>query len=161
VAALTEPRRIADWLTAATVEPYEGGEIALDFGRPTTSSTAASPRGARRELAYEWCFPDGHDFARVVDARGRRRRALVMLVHKLLPTNEVPRYGAGGDAHLERLAGYLAGRMPDFQPRFEELRRSTRRSPRAEALLGAGPPGSRTRPATATDQGRATLPQSV
>jgi uncharacterized protein YndB with AHSA1/START domain len=121
-AALTEPRRIAEWLTKATCEPRQDGEVVLDFGPGNVVTGRITIWEPPRSLSYGWRFPDGHG-SRVswtLEADGEGTR--LTLVHELLRAGEASGDAAGWHTYLERLAGHLDGEIPDFQQRFEELR---------------------------------------
>jgi hypothetical protein len=50
------------------------------------------------------------------------RATRLTLVHSLLTADMAPGYGAGWHAHLEQLAGHLAGDVPEWVPLYRELR---------------------------------------
>jgi hypothetical protein len=61
------------------------------------------------------------------------RATVLTLEHELLQPETSSGYGAGWHAHLDRLEGHLAGSVPEWDSRFEELR------PRYEGLVAALP----------------------
>lgn len=122
--ALTEPARLSEWLAQATVEPGLGGEIGLDFGEDGSEGGRITAWDPPRVLAYEWNFvgesPTHVRFELDVVADGSATR--LVLEHTLLAHEVSPGYGAGWHAHLDQLAGHLAGDVPDWDARFEALR---------------------------------------
>lgn len=129
-AALSEPARLGDWLTDATVEPQSGGAIELDFGENGVCRGTIGVWDPPRTLEYGWRFPDGHDSTVrwELEARGDGTTE-VTLVHSLLRSTDAPGYGAGWHAFLDRLAGHLGGETADWGERFAALR------PRYEELV--------------------------
>jgi uncharacterized protein YndB with AHSA1/START domain len=121
-AALTEPERLGDWLAAAEVEPGPGGTITLDFGEGGIEKCRITTWDPPRVLAYEWNFlgekPTHVSWKLVADGSATR----LTLEHTLLDAGVAPDYGAGWHAHLDQLAGHLAGEVPEWGELFEELR---------------------------------------
>jgi uncharacterized protein YndB with AHSA1/START domain len=122
-AALSEPARLAEWLAEAEVVPGPDGSISLDFGeggRETGRITAWDPP---RLLAYEWLFvgeEPSHvrwELTAVEDGRATR----LTLEHTRLEPAVSSGYGAGWHAHLDQLAGHLAGSVPSWDELFAEL----------------------------------------
>lgn len=122
--ALTEPERLGEWLAAAEVEGGLGGTITLDFGEGGTEKCRISVWDPPRSLVYDWNFV-GESPSRVswdlqvVDDGAATR---LTLEHTLLDAGVAPDYGAGWHAHLDQLAGHLAGEVPAWDALFAELR---------------------------------------
>jgi uncharacterized protein YndB with AHSA1/START domain len=121
-AALTEPARIGGWLTDASVDPREGGEISFDFGPDNVVRGVITAWLPPHELEYGWRFPDGHDSQVRWTLEPDGDGTLLTLVHERLRQEQATGYGAGWHTYVDRLAGHLDGNLPEFQPRFEELR---------------------------------------
>jgi uncharacterized protein YndB with AHSA1/START domain len=122
--ALTEPDRLEEWLTAATFEHREGGAVSFDFGEGGVCGGRVLVFSPPTLLEYEWIFPNG-DRSVVrwqLGAVDGRRATRLTLVHSLLTADMAPGYGAGWHAHLEQLAGHLAGDVPEWVPLYQELR---------------------------------------
>ena len=108
-AALTEPDRLAQWLTEATFEPREGGRVAFDFGDGGTCTGTVLVWDPPAVLEYGWDFPDESrsvvrwELAEDGDGGG----TAVTLVHRLLGPATAVGYGAGWHAHLDLLAEQL------------------------------------------------------
>lgn len=121
-AALTEPDRLRQWLTQATVDPRLGGRVAFDFGDDGTCDGTITVWDPPAVLEYGWSFPsEGDSVVRwelAADGGGTRLR----LVHSRLAAAAGPGYGAGWHAHLDGLAGHLAGTTVDWDARYAELR---------------------------------------
>jgi uncharacterized protein YndB with AHSA1/START domain len=121
-AALTEPERLGEWLAAAEVEPGPDGTITLDFGEGGIEKCRITTWDPPRALAYEWNFlgenPTHVSWNLAVDGSATR----LTLEHTLLDAGVAPDYGAGWHAHLDQLAGHLAGDVPEWGELFEELR---------------------------------------
>jgi uncharacterized protein YndB with AHSA1/START domain len=131
--ALTEPERLGDWLAAAQVEPGLGGSITLDFGEGGIEKCPITAWDPPRSLAYEWNFV-GESPTHVsweLEPADDGAATRLTLEHTLLDAGITPDYGAGWHAHLDQLAGHLAGDTPAFDARFETLR------PRYEELAAA------------------------
>jgi uncharacterized protein YndB with AHSA1/START domain len=123
-AALTEPAALAEWLADATVLPGEGGQLILDFGEGGREAGRITVWVPPRALAYEWNFTGGQP-SQVqwwLTATEDGRTTLLTLEHRLLRPDVSPGYGAGWHAHLDQLEGHLAGSVPEWAGRYEELR---------------------------------------
>ena len=122
--ALTEPKRLGDWLAAAEVEPGPDGTITLDFGEGGIEKCRITVWDPPRALAYEWNFVGekpthvSWELEEVGDGAATRLR----LEHTLLDEGVAPDYGAGWHAHLDQLTGHLAGDTPAWDGLFETLR---------------------------------------
>jgi uncharacterized protein YndB with AHSA1/START domain len=131
--ALTEPARLGEWLAAAEVEPGPTGTITLDFGEGGIEQCRITAWDPPRSLAYEWNFvgetPTHVSWQLEAVADGATTR--LTLEHTLLEAGVAPDYGAGWHAHLDQLAGHLAGEVPDWGDLFQALR------PRYAALATA------------------------
>ena len=123
-AALTEPDRLGEWLAAAEVEPGLGGTITLDFGEGRTEDCRITVWDPPRALAIEWNFlgetPSNVSWELEVVEEGAA--TMLRLEHTRLDAGVAPEYGAGWHAHLDQLAGHLAGSVPAWDGLFEELR---------------------------------------
>ena len=121
-AALTEPERIAAWLTDASFDPRQGGAVVFDFGDGGRCTGTVSVWDPPAVLEYGWDFPDEeHSVVRwelVADGDGTR----LTLTHRLLRPVTTPGYGAGWHAHLDQLAGHLSGTGVAWEDRYRELR---------------------------------------
>jgi uncharacterized protein YndB with AHSA1/START domain len=133
-AALTEPDRLAQWLTEATFQPREGGRVAFDFGDGGTCTGTVLVWDPPAVLEYGWDFPDESrsvvrwELAEDGDGDG----TAVTLVHRLLGPATAVGYGAGWHAHLDQLEAHVTGGGDvDWAARYQALR------PAYEAL-GAG-----------------------
>jgi uncharacterized protein YndB with AHSA1/START domain len=123
-AALTEPRRLAEWLADAIVEPGEGGSIELDFGEGGKQRGRITVWEPPRALAYEWQFT-GERASLVhwqLSELDDGRATVLTLEHSLLPPEIAAGYGAGWHSHLDQLEGHLGGDVPDWADRYEALR---------------------------------------
>lgn len=132
--ALTEPARLGEWLAAAEVEPGLDGTITLDFGEGGIERCRITAWDPPRSLAYEWNFVGespthvSWELEMVDDGAATR----LTLEHTLLEAGIAPNYGAGWHAHLDQLAGHLAGEARDWgelfaalQPRYAEIAAAT------------------------------------
>jgi uncharacterized protein YndB with AHSA1/START domain len=122
-AALTEPEQLGDWLATATVDLRVGGHVSFDFdGEVCHGEVLACEPPAL--LEYEWRFPDEHRSVVRWTLRPADdgRRTVLTLVHQLLTPDIATGYGAGWHAHLDQLAGHLAGDTPDWLERYQALR---------------------------------------
>ncbi len=128
--ALTEPERLGEWLAQAVLEHREGGAVGFDFGEGGVCGGRVLVFDPPIALEYEWDFPN-EDRSVVrweLRATDGERSTHLTLVHSLLGPDVVPGYGAGWHAHLDQLAGYLAGDVPEWvllytelRPRYDEL----------------------------------------
>lgn len=132
--ALTDPTRLARWLTGATFEHRVGGAVAFDFGEGGVCTGTVTAWDPPEVLEYGWDFPDeAHSVVRwelAADGDG----TVLTLVHRLLPPAASTGYGAGWHAHLDGLGAELdgGGRAVDWDARYLELR------PAYDALAGGG-----------------------
>jgi uncharacterized protein YndB with AHSA1/START domain len=123
-AALTEPERLAEWLAEAVVEGRKDGSMTLDFGEGGKEGGRITVWDPPRVLAYEWQFT-GETPSQVrweLSELDGGRITVLTLEHALLPADGAAGYGAGWHGHLDQLEGHLAGSVPDWSARFEELR---------------------------------------
>jgi len=122
--ALTEPASLGEWLAAAEVEPGPEGTITLDFGEGGIEKCRITLWDPPRALAYEWNFlgekPTHVSWELETVSDGAATR--LTLEHTLLDAGVAPDYGAGWHAHLDQLAGHLAGDTPEWGDLFETLR---------------------------------------
>ena len=109
-AALTEPARFADWLAPGEIDPRLGGAVKLNF--PDSGVVIDSTISAfepRRVLEYSWSA-HGEPLRPLrfeLESVGAATRLVVTLG---VPASEdAARTAAGWAAHLEMLAGALAG----------------------------------------------------
>jgi uncharacterized protein YndB with AHSA1/START domain len=123
-AALTEPQRLAEWLTDAVVEAGEGGSIGLDFGEGGKQTGRITVWDPPRALAYEWQF-SGEQASLVrwqLSELDEGRITVLTLEHSQLPPEIAAGYGAGWHGHLDQLEGHLGGDVPDWADRYAALR---------------------------------------
>jgi uncharacterized protein YndB with AHSA1/START domain len=122
--ALTEPERLREWLTEATVVPGPEGSITLDFGSDGgTEGGRITDWDPPRALAYEWNFvgeePSHVRFELTAVSDGSATR--LVLEHTRLESAAAAGYGAGWHAHLDQLEGHLEGTPVPWDSRFEAL----------------------------------------
>ncbi len=123
-AALTEPERLREWLTEASVVPGPEGSITLDFGSDGgTEGGRITEWDPPQALAYEWNFvgeePSHVRFELTAVSDGSVTR--LVLEHTRLEKAAGPGYGAGWHAHLDQLEGHLRGEAVRWDNRFEAL----------------------------------------
>lgn len=122
-AALTEPARLARWLTESTVEPREGGRVAFDFGEGGTCTGTVVAWDPPAVLEYGWDFPDETRSVVRWELAADGDGTVLTLVHRLLGPATAAGYGAGWHAHLDQLGAALTGGDDvDWMARYEELR---------------------------------------
>lgn len=121
-AALTEPDRLRQWLTVATVEPGEGGRVAFDFGSDGTCDGTITVWDPPSVLEYGWSFSSEGDSVVRWELAADGDGTLLTLVHSRLVAASGPGYGAGWHAHLDGLAGHLGGEPVDWDERYRALR---------------------------------------
>lgn len=120
--ALTDPRRLARWIAEVEGDLRPGGQFHARF----TSSWDGMGR-------VEVCEPPrrllltmspGQQDETVIEARlaADGDQTLLVIEERGLPPGELAAHGAGWQAHVEDLAGHLAGREPaDWRSRWTEL----------------------------------------
>lgn len=122
--ALTDPRRLADWLGDVEGDLRLGGEFrALFFasGWEGTGRVEACEPGHRLLVATRQ--PDAPE-EQVIEVTVRADAGKTFLVweERGMPVGLVAAYGAGVQVHVEDLAAYLAGgERCDADARFVEL----------------------------------------
>jgi uncharacterized protein YndB with AHSA1/START domain len=121
--ALTEPDRLARWMTGTSVQPGLGGRIVHDFGDDGTCGGAILAWEPPRLLEYEWRFPGETESVvrfelHALAADGTR----LVLTHRRLGAEQATGYGAGWHAYLDTLASEVDGLEPvDWGERFAEV----------------------------------------
>lgn len=121
--ACTTPDRLARWIARVSGDLRVGGTAEVTF-----TSTATGPmrievceRPHRLLLTMEPGSEDQSEIEAWLQSEGERTRLVVE--ERGLPADKLHFYGAGWQAHLEDLAGYLAGRDGSrWQSRWPELR---------------------------------------
>ena len=107
---MTEPARLATWLTEGQIEPAFGGSVRLDFeGSGTVIDCRVSAFEPGRTLEFSWSQP-GEPLRPVrwdIEADGAGARLTLTIK---TPAGEDPgKACAGWDAHMAMLAAALAG----------------------------------------------------
>jgi uncharacterized protein YndB with AHSA1/START domain len=126
--ALTEPDRLARWLANVEGDLRVGGIVQARF-----TSTWEGPG------RIDVCDPPKHlvltmepgtDDEAVIEAvlTGENERTRLVIEERGLPLDDLHKYGAGWQAHIEDLGRYLAGGQSNWKARWTEL------SPRYESL---------------------------
>lgn len=117
-AALTDPRQLTGWLAPVTAfDARVGGRIALDFadgGAVEGEIVALEPA---RMLEYTWRFTGEDESVVRFEIEPRERGTLLVLDHRRLGREHGAGYGAGWEAHLDR----LQDRRVEWERRFAEL----------------------------------------
>jgi uncharacterized protein YndB with AHSA1/START domain len=123
-AALTVPDQLAQWLAPGEIELRPGGAACLAFGASgvviDSAVTAVEPE---RLLEYSWSGPG--EALRPIrwELQPLGARTLLNLTVTLPAHEDVARSTAGWAAHLEMLAGHLAGASVQFPlPTFRAAR---------------------------------------
>jgi uncharacterized protein YndB with AHSA1/START domain len=120
-AALVDPGQLARWLAPAQLEPRAGGTIRIEFGRDQTVAGTVLVWEPPRVLEYEWRFPGESESIVRFELSAHGAGTLLVLDHARLSAQHAVGYGAGWHAHLDRLAGALAGSDVEWEPRFDEV----------------------------------------
>ena len=117
-AALTDPRQLGGWLAPVTAwEERVGGRIALDFGGDGSVDGEILALEPGRVLEYSWRFAGEDESVVRLELEPREQGTLLVLDHRRLAREHGAGYGAGWDAHLDR----LRDRSVDWDERFGEL----------------------------------------
>lgn len=137
---LTKPEYLATWLAEGEVDQRVGGQVELRFNIqevPERKSAGDIVRGVvtRCEpphvLAYSWIFASAGrppaespvpDSVVTFELEARGENVLLVLTHRRLPTDMMPRFCAGWHTHLGILRARLRGDEPEpFLPVFQRL----------------------------------------
>jgi uncharacterized protein YndB with AHSA1/START domain len=119
---LTEPERLARWLTDSTVEPGVGGHIEHDFGDGGTCGGTVLTWDPPHALEYEWRFPDETESVVRFELHPHEGGTRLLLVHRRLGRKLAEGYGAGWHAFLDTLASLLDGLAPvNWDERYAEV----------------------------------------
>ena len=141
-AALTDPIRLADWLSAATVEPREGGRYELFTERPRPMTGRITVWEPPRVLEYSWDTGDAPintvRWELSPDGAGTK----LVLRHLGMQFHWVGLVLPGWHSLLERLDGLLAGTpKPDSMERWRALQAVYVAEYKLEGVLLDPPPG--------------------
>jgi len=125
--ALTDPRRLADWLGEVEGDLRLGGEFRAHFFASGWEGTgrveACEPPHrllVRTKDADEPDAPHEHAIEAALNADGNQ--TILVWEERGMPVALLAAYGAGVQVHVEDLAAYLAGRgRCDATARFDEL----------------------------------------
>lgn len=136
--AITDPRRLAQWLCEVEGDLRTGGDVRIHyFGsgwEGTCRIEACEPphrfqiRGKDEGLSYET--------VKEVVLTSMGDHTLLVVEERGMPADKVAAYGAGNQIEVEDLASYLAGdkaedaeeRWKALQPAYEELAGATDRN---------------------------------
>jgi uncharacterized protein YndB with AHSA1/START domain len=119
--ALTDPERLARWLTATSLEPRVGGAVEHDFDGDVVTGTIEVWEPPR-SLAYSWIFSDGTASQLRIDLAPSPAGTELTLRHTGLPDRIATGYGAGWHGYLDRLEAIVVGDVPpSWDDRFSEL----------------------------------------
>ena len=123
-AALTDPRRLADWLGDVEGDLRLGGEFRARFFASEWEGTGrvdvCEPSQRLLVLTSDADEPAEHATEATLTADGDQ--TILVWEERGLPVDHLPAYGAGVQVHVEDLAAYLAGRdRCDAATRFGEL----------------------------------------
>ena len=124
-AALTDPRRLGDWLADATrFELVVGGDVHFRFGHAGEVHGRVRAVEPKRLLEYTWTY--GGEVESVVrfEIVPGEEGCLLVLDHRQLGRDAGAEYGAGWHAHLDKLEAALQGGSVDFLERYLDLRPS-------------------------------------
>jgi uncharacterized protein YndB with AHSA1/START domain len=132
---LTKPELLKTWFADVTLEPRDGGAVEVRFGGEAceTGGVQGTIREYRKPhvIAFSWIQwhqkPDGSredidegEVRFALEERGDK--VLLTLLHRGLPTRELPGHGAGWHAYLDNLESRISGGGGiDFRQVFREL----------------------------------------
>ena len=121
-AALTTPDGLEAWLAPTKVDLRPGGAMDIDFGEDGLAGGIILELEPPNLLEYEWGFPGEPDSILRFELTSRDDGTMLVLEHRLLPTNQSVGYSAGWHAHLDHLDAVVTGREPgSWDERFNEL----------------------------------------
>ena len=120
--AITDDSYLADWLAPARIEPLLGGTVYIDFGDDQEVHGVVNVFEPPHTLEYTWTFTGEPDSTLRFDLSSVDGGTLLVLEHRLLPSDQAPGYGAGWHAHLDMLSARVEATEPiDWAERFNEV----------------------------------------
>ncbi|HEV2677007.1 MAG TPA: SRPBCC family protein [Aliidongia sp.] len=141
-AALTDPARLADWVSPALVEPRAGGryELFTERARPMTGRilTWEPPH----LLEYSWDTGDAPESVVRCELTTEGDGTTLVFLHKGVIAKWIALVLPGWHSLLERLQGLLAGQpKPDAMERWRELQAVYIDHYKLEGVIIDPPPG--------------------
>jgi uncharacterized protein YndB with AHSA1/START domain len=122
--SVTEPERVARWLSPIEGDLREGGSFAVHFDDGDARFTIDTCE-APSTLAVRW-HHDGRDSVVRISCRDLGAdRARLTLVHELLSQAQAPEYAGGWHWHLDTFDGVIGDREAD-RTDWEDLARHYR-----------------------------------
>ena len=127
--ALTERAELAAWLAPATIEPWEGGAVTIEFeGEDSLTTGTVLTWAPYTTLEHSWHYTGEDRLVVRYDLTPVAGGTELTLVHRLLQGDQAAGHGAGWHAHLASLTAVLAGTTTDWEtdfaaelPRYREL----------------------------------------
>jgi uncharacterized protein YndB with AHSA1/START domain len=119
--AITEPHRLARWIATVEGDLKVGGTVQTRFTSTWEGPGRIDVCDPPRHLVVTM-EPETEDEAvieAVLTAEGERTRLVVE--ERGLPLDVLYKHGAGWQAHIEDLGGYLAGGESEWKARWQEL----------------------------------------
>ena len=123
-AALTEPKKLVEWLAAAEIELTEGGRIQLAFANTgDLMNGKVTQVQARSILAYTWNSEDADESVVRWELTPEADGCLLVLTHIISVPERLSYMLAGWHVHLDLLEETLAGEAKGWPwPHWESMR---------------------------------------
>ena len=114
-AAITEPDRLADWLSETKIEPRVGGKIEIDFGSDEVAGGDIRVFDPPRAFEFEW-EKSGGGISSIVrfELATEGQGTVLTLTHSRQSAQTVRGTCAGWHAQLEMLVATLRGEQLEW-----------------------------------------------
>ena len=121
--ALTDRRRLAQWLGELEGDLRQGGELrARYFASGWEGAVRVEGCEPLHRLLLKTSSPDEPDAAIELTLSAEGNQTVLVVEDRGLPADQLAAYGAGDQVHVEDLAAHLAGRERcDARARWQEL----------------------------------------
>ena len=128
-AAITEPDRLADWLSETKIEPCVGGKIEIDFGPDEVAGGEVLAFDPPHAFEFEWERRSGGVSSIVrFELASEGRGTVLTLIHRRQSARTARSTCAGWHAHLDGLLATLGGEPVEWdgcyakaRPRYEPI----------------------------------------
>lgn len=128
--ALTDPRRLAQWLGELDGDLRQGGELrARYFASGWEGTVRVDVCEPSQRLLLATSSPEEPDAVIEVTLAAEGQQTVLVVEDRGLPLAQIAAYGAGDQIHVEDLAAHLAGggrcdaraRWQELHPAYREL----------------------------------------